>query len=75
MILTGSGACRPTSPKNHVDHFNDQLGITGDLGTELTAVDAVCQLGLGGDERPRWGWVAAVQDARVTPETKGADFG
>jgi hypothetical protein len=61
--------------KDHVGHFNDQLGITADLGAELTAVDAVCQLSLGGDERPRRGRVVAVQDARVAPETKGADFG
>jgi len=56
-------------------HFDDQLGIAGDFGAELIAVDAVCQLSLRGDERPRWGWVVAVQDARVAPETKGADFG
>jgi hypothetical protein len=58
-----------------VGHFYNQFGIAGDLGAEPTAVDALCQLGLGGDERPRWGWVVAVQDARVAPETKGADFG
>jgi hypothetical protein len=54
----------------HVGHFYNQFGIAGDLGAELTAVDALCQLGLGGDERPRWGWVVAGQDARVAPETK-----
>jgi hypothetical protein len=30
--------------KDHVGQFNDQLGITGDLGVEPTAGDAVCQL-------------------------------
>ena len=56
-------------------HFDDQLGIAGDFGAELIAVDAVCQLSLRGDERPRRGRVVTVQDARVAPETKGADFG
>ena len=46
-----------------------------DTDTELTAVDAACQLSLGGDERPRWGRVVAVQDTHAAPETKGADFG
>jgi hypothetical protein len=31
-----------------VGHFDDQLGMAGDLGAELTAVDAACQRSLGG---------------------------
>jgi hypothetical protein len=61
--------------KDHVRHFDHQLAMAGDLVAELSAVDAVCQLRLGGDERPRWGRVVAIHDARVAPETKGADFG
>jgi len=61
--------------KDHVGQSNDQFGMAGDFRAELTAVDAVRQLSLGGDERPQRRRVAAVQDARVAPETKGADFG
>jgi hypothetical protein len=53
----------------------NQLGIASDLGAELTALDATCQLSLGGDDRPHRGRVVAIQDARVAAETKGADFG
>ena len=68
--------CVPTDfAKDHVGHFYNQFGIAGDLRAELTAVDAVRELSLGGDERPRRGRVVAVQDAGVAPETKGADFG
>ncbi|MGC1353811.1 MAG: hypothetical protein WA858_29150 [Xanthobacteraceae bacterium] len=59
--------------KDHVGHSDDQLRVAGDLWAERTAVDAVCQLSLGADERPRWSTIVAIQDAHVAPETKGAD--